>query len=115
MEIDRGRKIDRLNRALNKSIQAIFLQNPRYNQLSVKDVLADPTFKTARVWLTGPKNQIELVVIERTAVQRKLSNHLKLRETPKLTFVVDDRYLEHIEELFNTIEKPPSFLPGKMK
>lgn len=103
METDQTRKINRLNRSLVKVIQTILLKSPRLAALQVRDVLVDRSWKVARVWLSGPTNQLELIDNDRISIQNQLPRYLKLRQTPKLLFLPDDRYLDHMEELFQTL------------
>ena len=104
MEIPQGRKISRLNRALLKAIGSIILNDSNFNKLLVRDVLVDPSLKSARVWLTGPKDQVELINAKRISIQNQLPRHLKIRETPKLTFLLEDQYLDHMEQLFQALK-----------
>lgn len=77
---------------------------PDLQELEIVDVLIDPSYEHGRVWLKTSVEGLAAIKSKRVDIQNQLSRYIKLRKTPKLTFIIDDRYLDHIDNLFNKIE-----------
>ncbi len=77
---------------------------PHVTNLTVTDVLIDPSGRTGRVWLATTLETLEEVEHKRGDIQAQLKKHVVTRYTPKLNFVQDDNYLNQIDILFNKID-----------
>lgn len=100
-----NRKLEQLNIALKKALGTVILRElPELPSFTVSDVLLDPSFQHGRVWIKAGTETIDLINEKRAAIQKSLPRYVKTRYTPKLTFLQDDSYLEHIDELFSEID-----------
>ena len=100
-------RLEQLNVAYKKALGAVFLKDfPHFTNLTVADFLLDPSTQTGRVFLKTDQKTIDALVGERGKIQDALKKYVKTRYTPRLTFVIDDEYLDKMDELFETIETP---------
>ena len=97
-------RLEQLNIAYKKALGAILLKEfPHLPNLTVVDVLIDPSGKSGRVWLATTSEVIKEVEQHRGEIQSQLKKHVVTRYTPILTFILDDKYLDQIENLFDKI------------
>jgi len=98
-------KLEQNNHAYKKAIGEILLKVfPGVLPLSVTDVLLDASFQHGRVWLSTTPEILKEVEKERIEIQGKLKTKIKGRYTPRLEFLLDDNYLEKMDELFEKVE-----------
>lgn len=98
-------KLNILNGAYKKALGAILLKEfPHLAELTVADVLIDPSGKTGRVWLSTTAEILKEVEQRRGAIQSQLKKHVVTRYTPSFSFFLDDKYLDRIDNLFNEID-----------
>jgi len=98
-------RLEQLNVAYKKALGAILLKDyPQFTNLTVTDFLIDPSTQAGRVFLSTTPETLALVQAERGRIQNLLKKHVVTRYTPKLTFVMDDHYLDKIDQLFEEIE-----------
>lgn len=101
-----NRKLEQLNIALKKALTTTIMRElPELPSFTINDVLLDPSFQHGRVWIKAGTGVVELINGKRAVIQKSLTRYVKLRYTPKLTFLQDDSYLEHIDQLFSEVEK----------
>ena len=102
-------RLEQLSVAYKKALGAILLKRfPSQANLAVTDVLIDPSGRTGRVWLSTTEETLKEVNHCRGDIQGLLASRVVGRYTPKFTFLIDDKYLEHIDKLFSEIEQPTS-------
>lgn len=98
-------RLEQLSIAYKKALGAILLKEfPHLASLTVTDVLIDPSGKTGRVWLATTEEILKEVEQKRGDIQGQLKKHVITRYTPKISFVLDDRYLDRIDNLFDKID-----------
>lgn len=98
-------KLAILNGSYKKALGAILLKEfPHLATLAVADVLIDPSGKTGRVWLSTTAEILKEVEQRRGDIQNQLKKHVVTRYTPSFSFILDDKYLDRIDNLFNEIE-----------
>lgn len=99
-------KLEQVNQAVKKALgTAVYKQIPDIENFSIVDVLIDPSYEHGRVWVTTTPEGLELLNQKRVDIQNSISRYVKLRYTPKLTFIMDDRYLDHMDDLFSKVGK----------
>jgi len=99
-------RIEQVNKALKKVLGEILLREfPDLLPLGVQDVLIDPPLERARVWLRTTAKILAEVEKKRQAIQLEIPKRVKLPRTPKLTFLLDDQYLDNLDQLFEKIEQ----------
>lgn len=99
-------RLEQYNQAYKKAIGEILLKVfPGTLPLSVSSVLLDPSFRQGRVWLITTKEILKLVEAKRPEIQNALRTKVTARYTPRLEFLLDDKYVDHIEELFEKLEE----------
>lgn len=97
-------RLEQLSIAYKKALGAILLKEfPHIATLNVSDVLIDPSGKTGRVWLSTSIETLKEVEQRRGDIQNKLKKHVVTRYTPSFSFILDDRYLDRIDNLFTEI------------
>lgn len=99
-------RVEQVSQSLKKVLGELLLQEfPNVLPLSVVDVLVDPSLRHARTWLRTTPETLELVQQKRADLQLEIIRRLKLPQTPKLEFIVDNQYLEHIDTLFEKMHE----------
>jgi|GEM_PF-1337275 len=99
-------KLEQYNQSYKKALgTVIYKLIPDIGSLSVTDVLLDPSFQHGRVWLHASTAALARIQAKRVDIQNSLARYVKTRYTPKLTFVIDDRYLEQMDQLFHQVEQ----------
>ena len=99
-------RLEQKNVAYKKALGAILLKEfPHLTDLSLSDFLIDPSGATGRVWLSTSAENLEKVKTRRSHLQRELVKRVQTRHTPKLTFLIDDNYLNSVEKLFNHLHE----------
>lgn len=99
-------KLEQFNRTLEKAIIQIISKHIEDGaSISVSDVLTDPSFQKARVWVRASTAKIEWLNKNRHEVQKHFKEYLKLRSTPVLEFIQDDQYIDKIDDLFEKLEE----------
>ncbi|HUD20450.1 MAG TPA: ribosome-binding factor A [Candidatus Saccharimonadales bacterium] len=99
-------KVERLNQAIKKALGEILLKElPDTQPLVVTDFLISSSLQDGRVFLHTTPAILKRVEEKRPVIQASLKTYVKTRLTPVLTFVIDDNYLEHLDRLFEEIEK----------
>lgn len=102
-------KVERYNESYKKAVANILKKElPEVTPLTVTNVLIDPSLRHGTVYLHTTVEIIKLIEVKRKAILTALTEHVSTRYTPKLTFVIDDDYLDRIDFLFEKIdqEKP---------
>ena len=98
-------KLEQFNRSLQKAIVQILIKHVEEGaSISISDVLTDPSFNSARVWLRTSREKVEWLNKNRQVVQGHLQEYMKLRNTPILQFLMEDGYVDKIDSLFEKIE-----------
>lgn len=99
-------KLEQVNKSVKKALGTILLKElPNASPLTVIDVLIDPSYQHGRAWLQTTSEILALVEAKRPEIQAQLSRYVKLRYTPKLSFIIDDNYLNKLDELFAQLDK----------
>ena len=99
-------RLEQLSISIKKALGAVLLKEfPHVPNLTITDVLIDPSERTGRVWLSTTPEILKEVEHRRGGIQGWLKTRVKTRFTPKLTFLLDDNYLRKIDNLFTEIEK----------
>lgn len=102
-------KLEKLNQSIKKALGELVHQLlPEHPNIIINDVLLDPSLRTGRVWVSASQTELDQLETKRVALQNQLATKIKTRYTPKLTFLVDDRYLDQLDQLFNQLDQPPS-------
>ena len=104
-------KLEQYNQAFKKALGTIVYKViPDIESFTVTDFLLDPSFMNARVWVKTTEPGLKRLEEKRADIQAQLKNYVKTRYTPKLTFILDDKYLDHLDALFSEVEKvtPPT-------
>lgn len=100
-------KLEQYNQAYKKALPAAVIKLiPDIGALTIVDVLIDPSLKHGKVWVRVSAENLERLRDRRGDIQKEITTHVKTRYTPKLEFIQDDQYLEHLDDLFATIAKP---------
>lgn len=95
-------RLEQLSTAYKKALGAILLKEfPHQSALAVADVLIDPSGQTGRVWLATTPEILKEVEQRRGDISRQLAERLVRRYTPVLSYLLDDKYLERIDNLYN--------------
>jgi ribosome-binding factor A len=98
-------KLEQINQSYKKALAQILVRElPHVVELTVSDVLIDPSYQHGRVWLRTNPEILALVEAKRSDILTQLTEYVKTRYTPRLTFVIDDGRIDRIDELITTIE-----------
>ncbi len=98
-------KLEQYNQSFKKAIgSVIYKLIPNIPSFTVTDVLIDPSLRTGRVWVRTTPEGFKLIEEKRVDIQNNIKRFVKTRYTPKLSFVADDRYLDHLDNLFSEVE-----------
>ena len=99
-------RLEKLNIAYKKALGEVLLKEfSHVAHLSVSDVIIDPSTQTGRVYLATDPDILNLINQRRGDIQQQLTKYIQTRYTPKFSFVIDDNYLNHIDQLFDSIKK----------
>ncbi len=99
-------KLEQFNQSLKKALGQILLKRyPEELTATVTDVLLDPSFQHGRVWVRCSPELLIKLNKQRGEVQSDIKLYLKTRYTPKLEFLIDDNYVEHLDQLFETTKQ----------
>lgn len=116
LDIDRTRRVAELIKREIAYILAREVNDRRINKLSVTHVDISKDLKNARVFVSSMMSDVEPELIEQQLFQaskfirQQLSQKLKLRVTPRLSFKYDetiDRAM-HLEQLMQSLHKSDS-------
>ena len=100
-------KLEQLNQSYKKALGGVILKFvPSSEPITVTDVLIDPSFQHGWVWVNATPESLKLLEEKRVDIQNQMQRHVKTRYTPKLQFIIDDRYLDRMEELFTQVNTP---------
>ncbi len=98
-------KLEQVNQAYKKALaQVLVKEMPQIVELTVSDVLIDPSYQHGRVYLRTSPEIFEQVEKKRSDILTQLTKYVETRYTPKLTFHLDDGQLDHLDQLFEKIE-----------
>lgn len=98
-------KLEQVNQAYKKALARILVRElPDVVELTVSDVLIDPSYQHGRVWLRTTPEVLKLVETKRADILPQLPRYVQTRYTPKLTFLLDDGSIDRIEELFTKLD-----------
>lgn len=97
------RDIEQKNQSYRKALGRVLLKVFPGESLIVTDVLLDPSMKHGKVWIKGSTEGIEKINKKKGDVSNELKKYVNTRYMPSLEFVLDDRYLDHIDELFSEV------------
>ena len=98
-------KLEQYNQAFKKALPTVIYKKiPDVGQFSITDVLIDPSLMHGRVWISANPVSVKRIEEKRIDIQNDMQRYVKTRYTPKLTFIIDDNYLNKIDNLFNEIE-----------
>lgn len=99
-------RLEQLNVAYKKALGEVLLKEfPHLTNLTVADVLIDPSTQSGRVFLATTSSILEELTKKRGDIQNMLKKYIKGRYTPRLTFLADDNYLNHLDNLFEKVNK----------
>lgn len=102
-------KLEQYNQAYKKALPAAILKLiPDFGSITIADVLIDPSLTHGKVWVKVTADGLDKLIERRGDIQKEIVKHVKTRYTPKLEFILDDQYLERLDDLFATITKPES-------
>jgi ribosome-binding factor A len=97
------RDIEQKNQSYRKALGKVLLKVFPGESLIVTDVLLDPSMKHGKVWIKGSTEGIEQINKKKGDISQELKRYVNTRYMPSLEFVLDDRYLDHIDELFSEV------------
>lgn len=98
-------KLEQINQSYKKALGQILVRElPNIVELTVSDVLIDPSYQHGRVWLRTTPEVLQLVEKKRSEILTQLTKFVQTRYTPRLTFLIDDGRIDRIEELMKEIE-----------
>lgn len=99
-------KFEKYNQAYKKALASILLKElPGIWPLSVSDVLVDPSLKHGRVYLKTNPDILKQVEAKRSTILTSLTKHVNTRYTPSFVFLIDDNYVDNLDNLYDLIEK----------
>jgi ribosome-binding factor A len=99
-------KLEQINQAYKKAISQVLLKLfPEPGEIVIGEVLIDPSMQHGKVWLSCSKEMLARVEKRRSEIQMMTQRYVKTRYIPKLYFFIDDKYTEHMEDLFEKIEE----------
>jgi len=99
-------KLEQFNQSLKKVLGQILLKRyPEELTVTVTDVLLDPSFQHGRVWVRCSPELLIRLNKQHGEIQGEIKFYLKSRYTPKLEFLADDEYVEHLDQLFETTNR----------
>ncbi len=98
-------KLEQVNQAYKKALGQILVRElPDTIELTVADVLIDPSYQHGRVWLRTTPEILQEVEARRSAILTQLTKFVQTRYTPKLSFLIDDGGVDRIDGLFEKID-----------
>jgi ribosome-binding factor A len=98
-------KLEQINQAYKRALAQILVRElPDTVELTVSDVLIDPSYQHGRVWLRTTPQILKEVETKRADILTQLTKYVQTRYTPKLTFLLDDGKTDRIDELFGQIK-----------
>lgn len=97
--------IEQRNQAYKKALGQVMLKQFPDASIIVADVLLDPSMQHGKVWLRTGTEALELIKHKKGQISRLLQRYVKTRYMPSLEFVIDDRYLDHLDNLFGKIDQ----------
>lgn len=98
-------KLEQINQSYKKALGQILVRElPNIVELTVSDVLIDPSYQHGRVWLRTTPEVLQLIEKKRSEILTQLTKFVQTRYTPRLTFLIDDGRIDRIEELMKEIE-----------
>lgn len=97
-------RIELLSRSLQKALAETFFKVFPGSQIEISDVLFNKAGKEAQVWLKCDQRTLSAVIQRNNHIQRELARHWQMRYIPSLHFLLDDGYLDSMDELFTKIE-----------
>lgn len=99
-------KLEQVNQAYKKALAQILVRElPNVVELSVSDVLIDPSYQHGRVWLRTTPEVLEVVESKRADILTQLTKFVQTRYTPRLSFLLEDGDIERIDNLFSKLEE----------
>lgn len=100
MKRDIEQKNQAYKKALGRVIPKLFPDRP----IIVSDLLLDPSMQHGKVWVRASSEDISQLNQRLGDISKQLTRIVSTRYMPSLEFVMDDNYLEKINDLFSTIE-----------
>ena len=89
-------RIERFTSTLKHCLGDILLNeidNPQLQFLSISEILVSPDLKTAKVFITGPGNDVDQLIKKLTKakgfIKKKLPQKMALKYVPELIFLKD--------------------------
>lgn len=99
-------KLAQVNQSYKKALGQILVKEfPEIVELTVVDVLIDPSYTHGRVWLRTSEELLEQVEKRRGAIQSELKKYVQTRYTPKLSFHIEEGYIDKIDGLFEEMQR----------
>lgn len=100
-------KLEQYNQAYKKALPgAIIKLIPDLGTITIADVLIDPSLTHGKVWVRVSVEGLSRIEERRGDIQKEIVKHVKTRYTPKLQFIQDDQYLDHLDDLFASLGQP---------
>ncbi len=97
-------KLEQVNQAYKRALGQILVRElPQVVDLTVSDVLIDPSYQHGRVWLRTTPEVLEEIEKHRSAILTQMTKYVQTRYTPRLTFVIDTGEMERIDELLEKL------------
>lgn len=98
-------KLEQINQAYKKALAQILIREfPDVVELTVSDVLIDPSYQHGRAWLKTSPDVLAQVESRRSEILTQLTRFVKTRYTPRISFQLDSGELERLDSLFDKIE-----------
>lgn len=98
-------KLEQINQSYKKALAQILVRElPHIVELTVTDVLIDPSYQHGRVWLRTTPEILAQVEAKRSDILTQLTKFVQTRYTPRLAFVIDDGSMDRIDELLKEVE-----------
>jgi len=97
-------RIEVLSRSLQKALAETLIKVLPGHQIEINDLLFDRNGQTARVWLKTKPATLALVKTKYDRIIKELAQHWRMRYVPRLSFLIDDNYLDNMDELFDKIK-----------
>lgn len=98
------KKLEQVNQSYKKAISQIIRKEfPAIVELTVSDVLVDPSYQHGRAWLKTTPEVLEEVMKKRGDIQTQLQKYVKTRYTPRFTYVLDEGEIDKLDSLFEQV------------
>jgi ribosome-binding factor A len=98
-------KLGYVNQSYKKALGQILLKEfENIVNLTVTDVLIDPSYTHGKVWLRTTPELLAEVEKRRGEIQASIKKYVQTRRTPRLSFFLDHGEIDKVDELFGHIQ-----------